>query len=280
MYTIGSFSNLCDVPVKTIRYYSDIGLLEPSYVDPETSYRYYDYDKMKELKIILVLKDCQFSLNEIGQVLKGEDMKILGVRLKKKTDELKDQLEQITKQINNVQQIERFIKNDEAFVPEPTLSSCYIEKRQDTQVLSIRKTINIVEMDTLVKKLFERLYAYQFEMDGELLAIFHQKDWKQKKADVELLLPVKVDENEELLMTLPGGMYACVNVKGPYSELHYAYNCLKAWLAEQSLHVEGMYMEQYIKGLVPSKVANPINIKPNNEIHPNDFLTKVFVKIR
>ncbi|EOP54281.1 hypothetical protein KOY_02654 [Bacillus cereus VDM021] len=279
MYTIGRFSNLCDVPVKTIRYYSDIGLLEPSYVDPETSYRYYDYDKMKELKAILVLKDCQFSLNEIEQVLKSKDMKDLDVRLKKKTEELKYQQEQIIKQINNIQQIKKFIKNDETFIPEPTLSSCYIEERKDTQVVSIRKTINMFEMDTLVKMLFERIYAYQFNMDGELLAIFHQKDWRQKKADVELLLPVKVDKNEEYLTRVPGGMYACVNVEGPYSELHYGYNRLKVWVAEQSLHVKGMYMEQYIKGLVPSKVVNPINIKPNNEIHPNDFLTKVFVKV-
>ncbi len=279
MYTIGKFSNLCNVPVKTIRYYSDIGLLEPSYIDPETSYRYYDYDKIKELKTILVLKDCQFSLNEIEQALKGKDMKALDVRLKKKTEELKCQQEQITKQINNIQQIQRFIRNEEAFIPKPTLSSCYIEKRQNIQVVSIRKTINMVEMDALVKKLFERIYAYQLEMDGELLAIFHQKDWKQKKADVELLLPVKNNKNEELLVIVPGGTYACVNVKGPYSELRYGYSRLKAWLAEKSLHVEGMYMEQYIKGLVPSQVVNPINIKPN-EIHPNDFLTKVFVKVR
>ncbi|WP_243527016.1 MerR family transcriptional regulator [Bacillus pseudomycoides] len=188
MYTIGRFSNLCDVPVKTIRYYSDIGLLEPSYVDPETSYRYYDYEKMKELKTILVLKDCQFSLNEIEQVLKGKDMKNLNVRLKKKTEELKYEQEQIIKQINNIQQI-KFIKNDKAFIPEPILSSCYIEERKDIQVVSIRKTINMVEMDTLVKMLFERIYAYQFKMDGELLAIFHQKTGDKRKQMLNYFYP-------------------------------------------------------------------------------------------
>lgn len=280
MYTIGSFSNLCEVPVKTIRYYSDIGLLEPSYIDPETSYRYYDYDKIKELKTIQVLKDCQFSLKEIEQALKGEDIKKLDIRLKEKTEELKHQQEQITKQINNIQQIMEYIKNDKAFIPGPTLSSCYIEKRPDLQVVSIRETINIVEMDTLVKKLFERVYAYQLDIDGELMAVFHLKDLKQKKADVELLLPVKVDKAGEPLMILPGGRFACVDVKGPYSELHHGYKRLKTWLKEQSLHAEGMYIEQYIKGLVPSTVVNPLNIKPNNEVHPNDFLTKVFVKIK
>ncbi|ETT84311.1 GyrI-like domain-containing protein [Viridibacillus sp. FSL R5-0468] len=146
-----------------------------------------------------------------------------------------------------------FIKNKEAFISEPTLSSCYIEERQDIWVVSIRKTINIIDIDRLVKMLFERIYAYKFDTEGPLLAIFHQKDWKRKKADVELLFPIKNDKNEEYLTVLPGGMYACVNVKGPYSELHYGYKRLKRWVEEQSLHVEGMYMEQYIKGLVPPK---------------------------
>lgn len=50
MYSIGKFSEICNIPVKTLRYYSDIGLLKPSYIDPVTNYRYYDYDKIQTLK--------------------------------------------------------------------------------------------------------------------------------------------------------------------------------------------------------------------------------------
>lgn len=280
MYAIGSFSNLCNVPVKTVRYYSEIGLLNPSYVDPVTSYRYYDYDKMKELKMILILKECQFSLDEIEQVLNGKDSNNLSLRLQKKTDELKDQQEQITNKIKNIEQLKKLIQNEEPIISEPALSNCYIEKRQSIQAVFLRKTINLTDMDTLVKALFERIYAYQLDINGKLLAIFHEKDQKQNKADVELLLPVKAaGKNEGLLTILHEGNYACVNMKGPYSELHYAYRRLEAWLAEHSLSAKGMYMEEYVKGLVPLKVMNPLHIKPNNELHPNDFFTKVFVKI-
>ncbi len=50
MYSIGKFSEICNIPVKTLRYYSDIGLLKPSYIDPVTNYRYYDYDKIQTMK--------------------------------------------------------------------------------------------------------------------------------------------------------------------------------------------------------------------------------------
>jgi effector-binding domain-containing protein len=135
-------------------------------------------------------------------------------------------------------------------------------------------------MDRLVQKLFERIYAYQLEIEGGLTAIFHQQDRKQNIADVELLLPVKATQLAEYIKVIPEGQYACINVKGPYSELHFGYSRLEGWLTEQSLQVEGAFMEQYIKGLIPTEVINPINIKPNMELHPNDFLTKVFVKVK
>lgn len=281
MYSIGKFSNLCNVPVKTIRYYSDIGLLEPSFIDEVTGYRYYDYDKMKELNTIQVLKDCHFSLKEIEQVIKGEnDKQDLELRLHKKVLELEHQQEIIAAQIQNIVQVKNSIQNAEPFNPKPTLSNCYIEERPEIQVLFIREKINIIEIDRLVQKLFERIYAYQLEVVGELTAIFHQQDRKRNVADVELLLPVKATQPANYIKLIREGRYACINVKGPYSELNFGYSRLQEWLTEQSLETEGMFMEQYIKGLIPSEVVSPINIKPNIEIHPYDFLTTVFVKIR
>ena len=35
MLSIGEFSNICKVSTKTLRYYAEIGLLEPSEINPE-----------------------------------------------------------------------------------------------------------------------------------------------------------------------------------------------------------------------------------------------------
>ena len=39
MLKIGDFSKLAQVSVKTLRYYSDLGLLKPAWIDRYTSYR-------------------------------------------------------------------------------------------------------------------------------------------------------------------------------------------------------------------------------------------------
>ncbi len=73
MYTIGKLSKICDLPVKTLRYYDDIGLLKPSYIDSETNYRYYDYDKIEAIKIILLLKSLHIPLANIKQIIESAD---------------------------------------------------------------------------------------------------------------------------------------------------------------------------------------------------------------
>lgn len=65
LYKIGDFSKITDTPVRTLRFYGDIGLLVPEKVDIFTGYRYYGDAQIKSLKLIQKLKDLGFSLDEI-----------------------------------------------------------------------------------------------------------------------------------------------------------------------------------------------------------------------
>ncbi len=47
MYTIGEFSKICQVSVKTLHHYDRIGLLTPFRVDSFTGYRYYTKDQVQ-----------------------------------------------------------------------------------------------------------------------------------------------------------------------------------------------------------------------------------------
>ena len=69
MFKIGDFAKLSRVPVKTLRYYDEIGLLEAVDVDRFTRYRYYSIEQLAQLNRILVLKELGFSLEQIGQLL-------------------------------------------------------------------------------------------------------------------------------------------------------------------------------------------------------------------
>jgi DNA-binding transcriptional MerR regulator/effector-binding domain-containing protein len=66
---VGEFSRLCQVPVKTLRYYDEIGLFTPSDTDRFTNYRYYTLDQLPHIHRIMALKELGLSLDQIAQLL-------------------------------------------------------------------------------------------------------------------------------------------------------------------------------------------------------------------
>ena len=72
MLSIGEFSNICKVSTKTLRYYAEIGLLEPSEVNPENGYRYYSIDQLEKMLFISRLKSYSFSLDEIKEIVEAD----------------------------------------------------------------------------------------------------------------------------------------------------------------------------------------------------------------
>ncbi len=71
MYRIGEFSQITELPIKTIRYYDEIGILKPNFVDPFTKYRMYDLKNLEDCKKIILLKRFGFTLEEIKTMLNG-----------------------------------------------------------------------------------------------------------------------------------------------------------------------------------------------------------------
>ncbi len=70
MLKISDFSKLAQVPVATLRYYDQLGLLKPAQVDKFTDYRYYDVEQLPRLNRLLALRDLGFSLDQIARLLK------------------------------------------------------------------------------------------------------------------------------------------------------------------------------------------------------------------
>lgn len=69
MYTVGQFSKICQVSVKTLHYYDRIGLLPPLAVDAETGYRYYGSEQIDQMLLISRLKRYGLSLEDIRTFL-------------------------------------------------------------------------------------------------------------------------------------------------------------------------------------------------------------------
>jgi DNA-binding transcriptional MerR regulator len=67
--SIGEFSRVTRLSVKALRLYHEKGLLVPDAVNLESRYRYYSAAAVEKARVIKMLKDMSFSLDEIKAVL-------------------------------------------------------------------------------------------------------------------------------------------------------------------------------------------------------------------
>ena len=66
--TVKEVSKLTGVSVRALHYYDEIGLLKPAELTP-SGYRLYGSESLERLQQILLFRELEFSLKEIGQIL-------------------------------------------------------------------------------------------------------------------------------------------------------------------------------------------------------------------
>ena len=71
---IGELSNLTRASVKSLRYYEEVGVLKPTYVDPVTNYRYYDVSQISRVNLIRICVEEGLPLDELDRFLEDEDI--------------------------------------------------------------------------------------------------------------------------------------------------------------------------------------------------------------
>ncbi|WP_059053890.1 MerR family transcriptional regulator [Paenibacillus senegalimassiliensis] len=77
--TVKDIVSITGITARTLHYYDKIDLFKPTYL-AENGYRHYDRSSLERLQTILFLKEMDFSLKEIGEILKltkQEQKKIL-----------------------------------------------------------------------------------------------------------------------------------------------------------------------------------------------------------
>ena len=78
MLKIGLFSKLSRVSIRMLRYYDEMGLLRPAYIDPNSDYRYYREDQLQTVGWITALRDMGFSLADVRRMSQlGRDAEAL-----------------------------------------------------------------------------------------------------------------------------------------------------------------------------------------------------------
>lgn len=108
-FSIGEVARIKGVTRKALRFYEQIGLLLPFYVDPANHYRYYHINQMLQIDLIKVARNLEISPIELIPFFKNQDtdglIKLLqthGKRIQSKINELQGVLISIENIQNNI----------------------------------------------------------------------------------------------------------------------------------------------------------------------------------
>jgi len=264
MFKIGDFSRLSQVPVKTLRYYDEIGLLKPAEVDRFTSYRYYSGDQLPRLNRILALKDLGLSLAQVGELLDG-DLPAEQIRgmLRLKRAEAHQKVEDEQTRLARVEWRLRQIEQEGVMSTQEVV----LKKVAAMTVASLR---DIIPTYTEIGQLYGELFAYlgrqRISPVGPPFAIYHEEEYRERDVDAEAAVPIakSMPSAERVkVRELPAvEEMACTVHEGSYDGLSDAYGRLIGWIEANGYRIVAPNREIYVKG-------------PGADHEPSDYVTEL-----
>jgi DNA-binding transcriptional MerR regulator len=246
---IGDFSKLCRVPVKTLRYYDEVGLLKPAHVDEFTGYRNYTFEQLARLNRILALKDLGFSLEEIGHLL-TEDVSVEAMRgmLKLRRADIRQHVQEETDRLARVEARLKQIEQENYMSKYDTV----IKRVEPLNVACLRDIVpSPPEQGGLWHELETYLSEHNIRPTGPCLSLYHDDEYKERDWDIEVCEPIEGDlpESERVkVCQLPSvETMACVLHHGPFITIGEAYDAIMRWIGENGYQITGPAREVYLR---------------------------------
>lgn len=262
IYKIGDFSRITNITVKALRYYDEQDMLIPSY-RAENGYRYYDEDDFKTAQLIILLRNLDFRIAEIKDVLANcDDECDLSYFLTAK----KSMIEQrIDKDKELIKKIEGFIEPKKIIrMPEYRI---VLKDIEPVRAACIRFRGAYQDTGKYLSKLYRELKGHA---QGIPFNCYYDNGYAEV-ADIEVCIPTDTSVNRDSIETkeLPGGKAICTVHRGSYDFLNYAYKAVLDYASKNNYANDLPTREIYHKGPGLLFMGNP-----------NKYLTEIVVPYR
>ena len=268
MYSIGEFSKITSMSIKTLRHYHEKGLLIPSHIDRDSGYRFYGPVEVERARVIAYLKDMTFSLAEIVQILEDfedeQDLVEFLVRKQQVIEEKIRQMQNVRSSLDGIirreQEVKTMMQSGEFEIE---------EKDMQGQLVAIYDwTGKYQDSGAAFKKLFKHAGRYSC---GKPFNLYHHSQYEEEDTEISSCVPVKKEFKAEGIRfehMQTGPCFSLIH-KGPYHEIGRTYQQLLDHMKSKGHELDLPIREIYIKG--PGMI-----LKGN----PKNYLTEVQIPLK
>jgi len=247
VYTIGEFSRVTGLSVKTLRFYHEQGLLAPSSIDEQTGYRYYAPAKVEVAAVITRLRTLDVPLAEIAAFLKNydDDSDLLAL-LERQNSVIAEKLRHYRGVSQSLNQLISQLKEERML--SKTVSYEIQEKQLEPLLIAaIRMHGRYNECGKAFGRIARHFGRY---LAGPPLLLHYDTEYHEDDANFEACFPVRQRKAVEGIdvRELPGGHSIALVHKGPYDAMGPTYAKVFDYLKAKGYEATIPTREVYLKG--------------------------------
>ncbi|MEG2246728.1 MAG: MerR family transcriptional regulator [Peptostreptococcaceae bacterium] len=278
-YSIGEVEKICNIPIKTLRYYDNIKLIVPNFRDTESNYRYYSKDQMVTICIVRKLRMLGFGLKEIHNIINDNNAHKLEESIDSKLVDISDEIKKLQQKYADgysfSQRLKKGLDIISLYSKEEDLASNDItfEQVPQTDLVFTRKIMkNYSNKDVSLERWVEIINLcndLKLKNKGSILVTYHSNPLDQflyKDLDIEFGMYVESSSNSDNCKKF-GGFTAATTIHiGDYSNIIQTHIEMIQFINKSGYKITGNISEEFI-------------ISPFDVNNPDEHVTKIIIPV-
>ncbi|MFE0459056.1 MerR family transcriptional regulator [Kitasatospora sp. NPDC058965] len=243
--TVGEFSRVSHLSVKTLRHYHDVELLTPADVDPGTGYRYYSLGQVPTAQVIVRLRNLEMPVADVKAVLATEDVGTRNELISAHLARLEDRLAQAQSAVESLREL----------LARPARGSA-IEYRtvHGQPAIGIREVVDRQDVVSWWQGALGELHGFAtargLRRTGPMGGLFASELLQDERGEALVFLPVDGDARPVGridAVVVPGAELAVAVHHGPLETIDLTYGDLGTYAARHEIGVDGPLREFYLR---------------------------------
>jgi DNA-binding transcriptional MerR regulator len=247
--TIGEFSRLTHLSVRTLRRYHDAALLEPAVVDEMTGYRYYRVDQIPTAQVIHRLRELDVPLSDVQRILRTPDPSVRATLVADHLQRLEGELDRTRAAVVSLRRLLR---------PDPAPIDVQLRAEPARTVAAVEAVVGHREIESWYAGAMAELdAAVGAAVTGPPGGTYDNALFEQERGHSLVYLPTAAPPRTGRVhpVTLPAAELAVTTHVGEHDGIEVTYGELGTWVVENAMSVAGPVREVYAVG--PRDTSDP-----------------------
>lgn len=243
MLTIGEFSRLTQLSVRTLRRYHEGALLEPAVVDRETGYRYYAVEQIPTAQVIHRLRELDVPLVDVQRILRTPDPDVRSALVAEHLQRLEEQLDRTRAAVTSLRRLLR---------PDPAPIQVTLRAEPARTVAAVAAVVDHGDVAAWFAGAMAELDAAVGDVaDGPPGGTYDNALFEEGRGRALVYLPTAAPPRTGRVhpVTLPAAELAVTTHVGEHDGADVTYGELGTWVVGNAMAVAGPVREVYRVGL-------------------------------